>query len=174
LPLFTPRQALFHHQHLLNSQDDDHRTRVSWGSALSVPRRPPQLRPDPASTAAGQQRNDACTSATGITRSTQDPGPFTVPSSTSPRHPGDGRPLPGHAATATSTAPIEPSSLRHRLRVLGTPEPSLDPIKERAEGSLSTREENRRFSPLQRSTSQATPYFTFLLRLGTGSLSHSL
>jgi hypothetical protein len=64
LPLFMPRQALFYHQHLLNSQDDNHRARVSWGSALSVPRRPPQLRPDLASTAAGQHKNDACTSAT--------------------------------------------------------------------------------------------------------------
>jgi hypothetical protein len=58
--------------------------------------------------------------------------------------------------------------------VLGTPQPSLDPIKERAEGSPEKKEEVRRFSPLQRSTSQATPHFYLFLRLETGSLSHSL
>jgi hypothetical protein len=71
----------------------------------------------------------------GIARSTQGLGSFTVPSSISPRHPEDDRPSPEHAATAASTTPIEPSPLRHRLRVLGAPEPSLDPIKGRAEGS---------------------------------------
>jgi hypothetical protein len=93
----------------------------------------PQLCPDPASTAIDQQRNDARTSATGIARSTQGPGSFTVPLTTPPRHPGDGRPFPEHAATATSTAPIEPSPLRHHLRVLGAPESSLDPIKGRGD-----------------------------------------
>jgi hypothetical protein len=67
----------------------------------------------------------------GITCSPQDPGPFTVPSSMSARYPRYGRPLPGHVATA----PTKPSPLRHRLRVLWTPRPSLDSIKERAEGS---------------------------------------
>jgi hypothetical protein len=79
----------------------------------------------------------------GIARSTQDLGSFIVPSSTSPRHPGDSRPLPEHAATATSTAPIEPSPLRHRLKVLGALEPSLDHIKGRAEGSPGRTEEKR-------------------------------
>jgi hypothetical protein len=48
-----------------------------------------------------------------IARPPQDPGLFTVPSSTSPRHHRDGRPSPGHVATATSTSPIVPSPPRH-------------------------------------------------------------
>jgi hypothetical protein len=43
--------------------------------------------------------------------------------------------------------------------VLGTPQHSLDPIKERAGVLQRKKEEVRRFSSLQRSTSQATPYF---------------
>jgi hypothetical protein len=99
----------------------------------------------------------------GIARSTQDPGPFTVPSSTSPRHPRDGRPLPGHATTATTTAPIEPSPLRHRLRVLGTPQPSLNPIKERVEGSPREGEEKSTDVFLYFSDQHPTqhPIFTF-------------
>jgi hypothetical protein len=43
LPLFTPRRALFYHRRPLDSQDDNHRARVFWGSVLSVPRRPPSV-----------------------------------------------------------------------------------------------------------------------------------
>jgi hypothetical protein len=71
----------------------------------------------------------------GIARLSQDPGPFTVPSSMSSPYPGDGRPLPGHVVTATSTVPPGPSPPRHRPRVLGTAEPSPGSIKEEAEGS---------------------------------------
>jgi hypothetical protein len=163
LPLFTPRQALFYHQRPLDSQDDDHRARVFWASALSIPCRPPRLCPDPASTAVGQQRNDACTLATGGHMLDTGPRTFHRHVSTSPRHPGDGRPLPGHVATAASAASAEPSLLRHRLRVSGTPRPPLDPIKERAEGS---QRETNVFSPLQRSTSQATRHFSFCGDLG--------
>jgi hypothetical protein len=46
LPLFTPRRALFYNQRPLDAQDDNHRTRVFWGSVLSVSHRPPQSRPD--------------------------------------------------------------------------------------------------------------------------------
>jgi hypothetical protein len=40
-------------------------SRVFWDPALSIPRQPPQLCPDPASSAVGQQRNNARTSTTG-------------------------------------------------------------------------------------------------------------
>jgi hypothetical protein len=43
LPLFTPRRALFYHRRPLDSQDDNHRARVFWGSVLSVPRRLPSV-----------------------------------------------------------------------------------------------------------------------------------
>jgi hypothetical protein len=72
----------------------------------------------------------------GIARSSQDLGSFTVPSPTSPQHPRDGWPLPGHVVTTTSTVLAEPSPLRHHLRVLGIPRPPIDPIKGKAEGSL--------------------------------------
>jgi hypothetical protein len=49
----------------LDSQNNNRYARVSWGSALSIPQQPPQLRPDPTSTTVGQQRNDARTSTTG-------------------------------------------------------------------------------------------------------------
>jgi hypothetical protein len=39
--------------------------RVFWVSVLSVPRQPPPLRPDRASSTAGQQRNNARTSIIG-------------------------------------------------------------------------------------------------------------
>jgi hypothetical protein len=81
----------------------------------------------------------------GIARSSQDPGSFTVPSPTSPRHPRDGWHSQMHVATATSTAPTAPSPLRHHLRVLGTPQPPLDPIKERAEGSPNRGQQERHF-----------------------------
>jgi hypothetical protein len=104
---------------------------------------PPQSCPDQASSAVGQQRNNARTSTTWIARSSQDPGSFTVPSPTSLRHPRDGWHSQMHVATATSTAPTAPSPLRHRLRVLGTPRPPLDSIKERAEGSLDKGQRDR-------------------------------
>jgi hypothetical protein len=59
-----PRQALFFHRRPLDPQNDNHCTRVSWGSVLSAPQQPPQLRLDLASTAVSQQRNDARTSTT--------------------------------------------------------------------------------------------------------------
>jgi hypothetical protein len=98
----------------------------------------------------------------GIARSPQDPGPFTVPSSTSPRHSGDGRPLPGHVTTATSTVPAESSPLRHYLRVLGIPRPSLDSIKERAEGSPKRTTKIDIFSTSEINISSNTLFFSFL------------
>jgi hypothetical protein len=65
LPLYTPCRALFYRRCLLDAQNDNHHARIFWGLALSVPRRPPQLHPDPASTATGQQRNNVRTSTTG-------------------------------------------------------------------------------------------------------------
>jgi hypothetical protein len=88
-----------------------------------------------------------------IARLPQDPGLFTVPSSTSPRHPRDGRPSLGHVATATSTAPIVPSPLRHHPRVFCTPQPPLESIKGEAEGSPNERRKN---------ISSNTPSFFFL------------
>jgi hypothetical protein len=139
LPLFTPRQALFYHR-----RPSTHKTMTA---APGFPRaRPYPFLVDSLSNVSIWPRppsvNKGMTPARqlqGISRSTQGPGSFTVPSS-SPRHPGDGRPFLEHAATATSTAPIKLSPLRHRLRVLGAPKPSLDTIKERAEGSPGDRE----------------------------------
>jgi hypothetical protein len=71
----------------------------------------------------------------GIARLPQHPGCFTVPSSTSPRHHGDGHPLPGHVATTTSTVPTAPSPPRHHPRVSCTPRPPLESIKEETESS---------------------------------------
>jgi hypothetical protein len=59
LPLFTPHRTLFYHQRPLDSQNDNQCTRVFWGSALSVPRRPSPLRSNQALSTTGQQRNDA-------------------------------------------------------------------------------------------------------------------
>jgi hypothetical protein len=101
-------------------------SRDSWGPALSIPRRPPQLRLDPPSTNR-RSTKEQCLHV----RSPQDPGSFTVPSLTSPWYPGDGRPFLEHVATATSTTLVEPSPLRHRPRA-STPLPSLDPIKGKA------------------------------------------
>jgi hypothetical protein len=100
----------------------------------------------------------------GVARSSQEPGPFTIASSP---YPGDGRPLPGHVATATSTAPAGPSPLRHRLRVLGIAEPSLDSIKEKADGSPMggrTNEQRRAtfFSTSEINISSNTPLYYFL------------
>jgi hypothetical protein len=110
----------------------------------------------------GQQRRNARTSTTGIARSSQDPGSFTVPSPTSPRHPRDGRHSHMHVARATSTAHTVPSPLRHRLRVLGTPRPPLDPIKERAEGSPDKRTTRKTdvFSTSEINISSNTPFYS--------------
>jgi hypothetical protein len=61
-----------------------------------------------------------------------------------------------------------PSPLRHHLRVLGTPRPLLDPIKEKAEGSPEqgqTREEDSKtdvISTPKINISRNTPFYSFL------------
>jgi hypothetical protein len=164
LPLYTPRRALFY----LNAPSRHKTTtvmpRVFWGLALSVPHRPPPLRPDRASSTVGQQRSNAGTSTTGDHTPATAPMMFHRPIINITATPRDGQPLPGHVATTTSTVPAEPSSPRHRPRVFCTPRPPLEPIKEEAKGS-----------PIRASRLQATLHFSFsFLRLGTGSLSHNL
>jgi hypothetical protein len=136
LSLFTPRQALFYHRPRSGFLGLG-LIRFSSTPLSHVPTKPRAL--------SVNRRTTSVRRLQGIARPPQDPGPFTVPSSTLPRHPGDGQPLPGHVATTTSTAPTTASPLRHRLRVLGTPRPSLDSIKERAEGSLDKGQEDRLF-----------------------------
>jgi hypothetical protein len=121
---------------------------------------PPQLRLDPPSTNR-RSTKEQCLHV----RSPQDPGSFTVPSLTWPWYPGDGRPFLEHVATATFTAPIEPSPLRHRPRVSSTPLPSLDPIKGKA-GDSPREGKNEGRKPqdtpqLLRSISQAIYSFPF-------------
>jgi hypothetical protein len=70
---------------------------------------PPRLRLDPASTNRRSTKGQCL-----HVRSPQDLGSFTVPSLTPPWYSGDGRPFLEHVATATSTASVEPSPLRHR------------------------------------------------------------
>jgi hypothetical protein len=107
-------------------------SQVFWAPALFIPRRPPQLRPDPASTTAGQQRNNARTSTTGDRTSATAPRVFHRPITDITATPREWPPLLGHVAIATSTVPTALSPLRHRLR---TPRPPLDPIKGKTEDS---------------------------------------
>jgi hypothetical protein len=107
LSLFTPRRSLFYHRRPLDAQDDNHNAGVFWDLVLSVPRWPPQSRPDQASSAVSQ---------------IEEQRPY-------------GRHSQMHVATTTSTTPTAPSPLRHRLRVFRTPRPLLDSIKEKANGS---------------------------------------
>jgi hypothetical protein len=130
---------------------------ISGARPYPFPVDPPQIRLDPAST------NRRSTKEQRLhVRSPQDLGSFTVPPLTSPWYPGDGRPFLEHVATATSTAPVEPSPLRHRPRVSSTPLPSLDPIKGKA-GDPPREGEGRKPQDTQllRSTSQAIYFFSF-------------
>jgi hypothetical protein len=124
LPLFTPHRALFYHRRPSTHKMTTTTLGFSGGRYYPFLVEPPQSCPDQASSVIGQQRNNARTSTTGIARSPQDPGSFTVPSPTSPRHPRDGWHSQMHVAIATSTVPIAPSPLRHHLRVFGTPSAS--------------------------------------------------
>jgi hypothetical protein len=144
-----------------------------WGPALSIPRRPPQLRPDPALTTADQQRNNACTSTIGDRTSATAPRVFHRPITDITATPREWPPLPGHVATATSTVPTAPSPPRHRLR---TPRPLLDPIKGKAEDSPRGRGNNKDSNFLHFRDQHLKQYsiFSLFLRLGIDSLSHSL
>jgi hypothetical protein len=110
LPLYTSCWVLFHHRCPLEAQHDDHCTPGFLGLGLihspSTHLSYASTRPRPI---AGQQKSKACTSARHRTW-----GLFTVPSITSPWHPKDGWPFLEHVATTISTAPVEPSLLRHR------------------------------------------------------------
>jgi hypothetical protein len=123
-------------------------SRDFWGPALSIPRRPPHIRLDPASTNC-RSTKEQCLHV----RWPQDPGSFTVPSLTPPRYSGDGRPFLEHIATASFIAPVEPSPLRHHPRVSSTPLPPPDPIKGKAgdpprdEGRQTTKDENHKTFP---------------------------
>jgi hypothetical protein len=136
LPLFTPRQALFFHRCPLDSQNDNRCAQVSWGSVLSVSQQPPQLRPDPASTAVGQQRNDAHTSTTGNRTSSTAPRMSHRPIINITTMPQDGLHAPGHVATAAPTVHVPPSSLRNPLRFCCKPRPSYYIYKRGGQGAL--------------------------------------
>jgi hypothetical protein len=133
----------------------------SQGLALSIPRRLTSTWPRPT---VGQQRSKACTP--------QDPGSFHHPILYITMVSRDGRPFPEHVTTAASTALDKTSLLRHPPASLS----SLDPIKGKAGESMKG-DTRRNKSSLhhRRSTSQAIPFILSLsLRLGIGSLSHSL
>jgi hypothetical protein len=124
LPLFMPRCALFYHRRPSTHKTTTTAPEFSGARYYPFLVDPPQSRPDQASSAVGQRRNNARTSTTGDHTLVTGPWSFTIPSPTSPRHSRDGRHSHMHVATATSTAPTASSPLRHSLRVLGTPERS--------------------------------------------------
>jgi hypothetical protein len=174
LPLFTPRQTLFYHQHPSTRKTTT--TTPGFSRARPYPflvnplsNVPTWPRPPPVN----KRMTPICRSQ-GIARSPQDSRPFTVPSSNVTMTPRGWLAITRACCYSASTTSTEPSPLRHRLRVLAIPRPPLDSIKKRGQRVLQTGERRRTFSPLQRSTSQATLHFTLLLRLGTVSLSHSL
>jgi hypothetical protein len=115
-PLYTPCRALFHLRRPLEAQYDDHHVLGFLGFGLIRSLSTPVAMSRP-----GLEHHWSTKETTparqlqGIACPPKDPGFFTVPSSTSPRHPRDGRPLPGHVATATSTTPVAPSPPRHYL-----------------------------------------------------------
>jgi hypothetical protein len=95
---------------------------------------------------AGQQEDNACTSARHMTQGL------------SPSHPWRHHGTPGMASHSWSTSlqqpsrpHVGPSPLRHRPKVLPTPLPSLDPIKGEARdplrGQQRTKDENRKTPP---------------------------
>jgi hypothetical protein len=102
LSLHTPCQVLFHHRSPLRHNTMTVVPRNSWGSALSIPRRPTSTWPRPT---AGQQRSKACRP--------QDPGSFHHPILYVTMVPRDGQPFPEHVATTTFTAFDKTSLLRH-------------------------------------------------------------
>jgi hypothetical protein len=102
LSLHMPCQVLFHHQSPSRQNTMTVVPRNSWGSTLSIPRRPTSTRPRPT---AGQQMSKAYTP--------QDPRSFHHPILYVTMVPRDGRPFPEHVATAASTAPDKTSLLRH-------------------------------------------------------------
>jgi hypothetical protein len=102
LSLHTSCRVLFRHWPPSRHNMTTVVPRNSWGSALSIPRRPTSTRPRPT---AGQQRSKACTS--------QDPGSFHHPILYITMVSRDGRLFPEHVATVASTAPDKTLLLRH-------------------------------------------------------------
>jgi hypothetical protein len=79
LPLYTPRWALFYLRRPLRHNTTTIAFRVFWGSALSIPRQPPPLWLDRASSTASQQRNNARTLTTEDHMPTTGPRVFRRP-----------------------------------------------------------------------------------------------
>jgi hypothetical protein len=174
VPLFMPRQALFSHRRPLDSQNDNYRARVSWGSALSIPQQPPQLRPDLASTIVSQQRNGVRTSTTGSRTSSiaprMSPRPIINITTTSQGWSACSR---AHRhSRAHSAHPAFFSKSSPRIFVVNL-DPPLVSIK--GEGKEFSRDEHKTdvFSTSTINISSNTPPY-FLLRLGIGSLFHRL
>jgi hypothetical protein len=102
LSLYMQCQVLFRHRSPSRHNTMTVVPRNSWGSALSIPRRPTSTWPRPT---AGQQRSKTCTP--------QDLGSFHHPILYVTMVPMDGWPFSEHVATAASTASDKTSLLKH-------------------------------------------------------------